>query len=216
MTSSVPEPTLVLYKSKQCRHCQNLTNIWDSVTASLKSVYQKLRIHVVTANDNSGKFDENTSPKDIARYGRWYPIIFLVPGRVWDLAMNNLGPNPKNHIEIKDGVQIMNGKWDNGNLSYVQQYDIRQSGDFAKWLKEALDNEDFKRVHNATSNISSGNSGVIVPIQQHQTVQSTQPIISSITKPKNTTTSYTSAGSERYISMEPSDICSMRIISRPK
>ena len=128
MSSSIPEPTIVLYKSSVCRHCQSLTNIWDSVTAALKGVHPKIRFYTLTAKDNTGKFDENIAPKDLIRYGKWYPMILLVPGKTWDAAMANLGP--KNPIEIKDGVQIMNAAWDKDELKYVQKYDIRKVDDF--------------------------------------------------------------------------------------
>lgn len=210
-SSSTPEPIVVLYKSSVCRHCQNLTNIWDSVTKTLKEVHPKLRFHVLTAKDNTGKFDENIAPKDLIRYGKWYPMILLIPGRTWDNAMANLGP--KNPIEIKDGVQVMNAVWENGNISYVQKYDIRKPDEFAKWLREAFENEDFKRVQFA----SSGGSVVAVPTIQTPS-QPIPSILSSIVKPSNTSTSYVASGSsDRHSSMEPgSDICSMRIISRPK
>lgn len=222
---SVPEPTLVLYKSNMCRHCTALSNIWDSppnkdeesVTGALKKVYPKLRFYVLTAKDNTGKFDENSAPKDLIRYGKWYPMILLVPGRTWDSAMSKLGP--KNDVPLIEGVQIMNGMWEGNELKYVQKYDIRKPTEFARWLRESLDNEDFKRVQNG-----QGTSGIIVPTipSGSQTSQPIQPLLSNIVRPGNTSNNYVAAGStERHSSMEPSnqglgDVCSMRIISRPK
>jgi len=210
-STSVSEPVLVLYKSSSCVHCRNLTNIWDDVTASLKSVYPKLRFYVLTSNSPNGKFDENTNPKSLIRYGKWFPMILLVPGKVWDLAMANLGP--KNPIEIKDGVQIMNATWDKEEIKYVQKYDIRKPAEFAKWLEEAMGNEDFKRVQ---LNGPTKNTGPVVPTTNHPSAP-IQPLLSSIVRPTNSNNNYVSAGiPERNNHEVMGDVCSMRIISRPR
>jgi len=217
MAYSAPEPTVVLYKSSMCRHCTALSNIWDtapskddeSVTGALKKVYPKLRFYVLTAKDNTGRFDENTAPKDIVRYGKWYPMILLIPGKTWDAAMSKLGP--KNDVELVDGVQIMNGFWDKGELKYQQKFDIRKSAEFAKWLKEALENEDFKRVQN-------GSNGIVVPTIPAQS-HPIQPLLTNIVRPANTNMSFIAAGNtDKYPSVDSSgdNICSMRIISRPR
>ena len=225
-----PEPTLVLYKSNMCRHCTALSNIWDtppnkdedSVLSALKKVYPKLRFYVLTAKDNTGKFDENTAPKDLIRYGKWYPMILLIPGRTWDTAMSKLGP--KNDIQLVEGVQIMNGIWEGNELKYVQKYDIRKPTEFAKWLKESLENEEFKRIQNGTAVPAT-----IVPTIQIPS-QPIQPLLTNIVRPGNTNNNYVAAGPiDRNSSMETGsksntgdkgiilgDICSMRIISRPK
>ena len=146
---------MVLYKSKSCRHCEDLSKIWDngtdSVVNSLKKVYPKLRFFVLETNDNTGKFDENTAPKDVKRYGKWFPMVLLIPGRVWDVAMSKLGP--KSDATIIDGVQIMNGYLKNGNVEMLHKYDTRKTAEFAKWLKDALENEEFKKIQNSTSSL---------------------------------------------------------------
>jgi len=216
-STSTPEPILVLYKSSVCRHCTALSNIWDkplskdedSVMGALKKVYPKLRFYVLTSKDNTGKFDENTAPKDLIRYGKWYPMILLIPGRLWDTAMSKLGP--KNDVELVEGVQIMNGMWDHGELRYTPKYDIRKPSAFAQWLREALDNEDFKKIQNGSSPSS------LVPTIQTPS-QPIQPLLTNIILPGNTNMSYVAAGpTDRNSAMEPgTDICSMRIISRPR
>lgn len=214
--ASAQEPVVVLYKSSMCRHCTALANIWDSnkdgesVTAALKKVYPKLRLVTATAKDNSGKFDENTIPKDLIRFGKWFPMIILIPGPLWNNAMSKLGP--KNDVQLVDGVQIMNGKWNGTSIEYVQKHDIRKPEEFAKWLKEALENENFKRVQNATQ------SSIVPTVPTGSTSsQPIQPLLSSIARPANTSTSYVVAGMpDRHSSMEIGDVCSMRIIPRPK
>ena len=80
-------------------------------------------------------------------------------------------------------------------------------------MKDALDNEDFKRVQASGPPNSSG----IVPTIQTPS-HAIQPLLSGIVRPANSVTSHVGAGSsERHSSMEPGgDICSMRIISRPR
>ena len=211
-STSITEPVVVLYKSSVCAHCRNLTNIWDDVTTALKSVHPKLRFYVLTSNDNTGKFDENVAPKSLIRYAKWFPMILLVPGKVWDAAMANLGP--KNPIEIKEGVQIMNAIWDKEDLKYIQKYDIRKPAEFSKWLKDSLDNDEFKRVQLSGP---SQNVGPVVPTTSSPSAP-IQPLLSGIVRPSNSNNSYVAAGnSDRNNAMDPgSDICSMRIISRPR
>lgn len=184
------EPVVVFYKSNTCRHCASLLSIWDkppskdedSVITAMKKVYPKIRFFIVSSKDNSGKFDENTAPKDLIRYAKWFPMILLIPGKTWDLAMSKLGP--KNDVQLTDGVQVLNGVWDKGELKYVYRYDIRKPSEFAKWLREALDNEDFKRVQN---------------------IATVQPLFSTVKKQDIKTTE-----------TKQDDVCSIRIIPRPK
>lgn len=209
-TASIPEPTLVFYKSSMCKHCQNLTNIWDSVKHALKGVHPGLRFYEVTATDNTGKFNENIVPKDLLRYGRWFPMILLIPGRTWDDAMANLGP--KNPVEIREGVQIMNAKWEDRNFRYNQEYDIRNPAEFSKWLREALNNSEFKRVQNGESVVSTP---VVRPVQRVEPVtpapRPIAPLMSNIVRPIHTV----SSRRESVVEVE-GDVCRMKIISRPR
>lgn len=222
MANSVPEPTVVFYKSAMCGHCTSLTNIWEpgaknlkkgekSVTEVLKEVYPKIRFFVVTAKDNTGKFDENTAPKDLIRYGKWFPMILLVPGRVWDAAMANLGP--KNTAQILDGVQMLNCHWNDKEkqeLKYQQKYDIRKPEDFGRWLKEGLANDEFKRIQDGNKDNGSNNNSVSTTQSPSQPIQ---PLMTPLTRTNNNNVSHTS--SSRTFD-PPGDICSMRIISRPR
>jgi len=213
--TSVPEPVVVLYKSEQCRHCTSLAKIWDSspnkdedsVTTAIKKVYSKARFFVLTTKDNSGAFDENKAPKDLNRYGKWYPMILLVPGPLWDSAMSKLGP--KNDIKLIDGVQVMNGNWTNSEaskLEYVQKYDIRKPGDFGKWIRDAMENEDFKRVQNPV--VEKVVTPVVVAAPNGRPFQ---PLLTGVNRPAGNRIANTIQQDEIGL-----DICSMRIISRPK
>lgn len=199
MAAAAPEPVLVLYKSAQCRHCQNLEKMWDSVVNAVKTVYPKLRFYTLTTKDNTGKFDENTAPKDLIRYAAWFPMILLVPGRLWDSAMSNLGPG--NPIRLREGVQTMNGAWSGDKMVYQAKYDIRKADNFGKWLKDALANEEFQKAQ-------------FLPKQPDQPrTNEIQPLMDKIIRPpiKEVPTK------TRYAEIEDIsvDVCSMRIRSRP-
>lgn len=214
--ASVPEPVLVLYKSSMCRHCATLSSIWDttpnknedSVTAVVKKIYPKMRFNITTSKDNTGRFDENITPKDLIRYGKWYPMVLLIPGRLWDAAMSKLGP--KNDVKLIEGVQIMNGAWEGNDLKYVSKYDIRKPANFGEWIREAMNNEDFKKAQNGEG------SDIAVPTIQHIPSQSIRPIFTDIVRPGNAITSHTSTGSINHGLYPHGDVCSMRIISRPR
>ena len=148
-------------------------------------------------------------------------MILLIPGRLWDNAMSKLGP--KNDVQLIEGVQIMNGKWDNNELKYIQEYDIRKPASFGQWLKVSLENEEFKKVQQGI--LSSSNIVVPTikpsthPIHQPiiQPIQATQPFLSNIIRPHNASTNYIATGINSFIDNESMDnICSMRIISRPR
>lgn len=210
------EPVLVLYKSETCFHCTKLTSIWPSVTAAVAKEFPKMRVFVISAKDQQGKFDENVAPKDLIRYGKWFPMLLLVPGRLWDRAMSNLGPT--NSVQLKEGVQVMNGYWDNNELKFQPNYDTRTPDAFVNWLKSALENEEFKRVQTgANMAVQTGANMVVPTISNHpQQIQPIQPsILSSFVKPTNTLNSHMTAGPFE-ISYEEHTTCSMRIISRPK
>jgi hypothetical protein len=214
---STHEPVVVLYKSNQCGHCTRLSTIWDnppgkgedSCVSAMRKVYPKIRFYTLTVKENNGKFDENTAPKDLFRYRFWFPMILLVPGKTWDAAMAQLGP--KNNVRIQDGVQIMNGAWSIDKTSKqevilnVQKYDIRKPVKFAEWLKESLENEEFKRIQN--SSIVPPPAVLAEPIQNHHHVPATNAssILSSANPPSK-------SGSDKATG----DVCSMRIISRPR
>jgi hypothetical protein len=194
-----------------------LSKIWDtpskdedSVVGALKKVYPKLRFHTLTARDNGGKFDETKDPKDLIRYGKWFPMILLIPGRLWDSAMAKLGP--ENNVQLLEGVQIMNGYWQNNELKYNVTYNITKPSEFGRWLTEALENPDFKRVQN------SPKDSIIVPtIQETKEVKTIPPLLTSIVKPGNIKRDYTGVGTIENTpkSSDTDDVCSMRIISRP-
>lgn len=232
-----PEPIVVLYKSKTCGHCKTLEAKWgkdtdtdnSTVMGAMKKVYPKIRTFIVSANDSRGAFDENTVPTDLSRWAKWFPMILLVPGRIWDNAMSKLGP--KNSASIIDGVQVFNGTREStGGLTYVQKYNVRQPEEFARWLTDSLANEEFKKYHYATGpilqNTAVTTSGLTVPISSSTVTTPIKPLLKGITN-SNLVSSRTDqslmSNTHEYIAAGPfehpnigDDICTMRIISRPK
>lgn len=207
---SSTEPVVVFYKSLQCRHCTSVSDIWntpankneDSIVTALKKVHPNIRTFIVTATDNSGVFNENEFPKDLIRYSRWFPMILLIPGPIWNEAMSKLGPN--NNVQLLDGVQVMNAKWNNNTFDHSPQYDIHKSSEFARWLKEALNNENFKKVQNAIRQVQS-----LKPIN-------TQPLLTPVRLPTPTTVPTVDNSRNPLMDFPPGDICSMKIIPRQR
>ena len=77
-----------------------------------------------------------------------------------------------------------------------------------------MENPEFKKIQNGSTQQSI--VPTIHPISQP--IQPISPLLSIIVRPANTNTNYSMSGNiDRHSAMEPGgDICSMRIISRPK
>ena len=226
------EPIVVLLKSKDCGHCKMLETIWGKETdrenttilGAMKKVYPNLRIFVVSLEKSSGFFNENVIPSGLSRWTRWFPMILLVPGRVWDNSMAKLGP--KNPATIIDGVQVFNGRSQpTGQIEYVQKYNPRKPEDFGRWLTEALDNDEFKKHQYSNDAIvqhtATTTTGLTVPVLPSITTTTTaiKPLMKDIvsTAPSSAITSraYVAAGPFDYNGVSD-DVCNMRLITRPK
>ena len=150
-------PVVVFYKSNKCGHCATLSAIWDtnkngdSITQVLRKINPNIRFAVITAKEMNGIFDTNVAPVDVIRYANWFPMVLLVPGKVWDNAMQNLGP--KNEATVKDGVQIFNGRWEDDTVNAYNRYNFTNTGkyrmlvpsEFGRWYTDSLENPDFKK-----------------------------------------------------------------------
>jgi hypothetical protein len=196
---------VILYKSKQgtCRHCIDVSNIWDnpppnsvdglSISAALKKVNPKVRFVTVTATNNQGHFDNNLTPKDLIRYGVRFPQIILVPGKLWDEAMDNLGPN--NDVKLLQGVKVINYNFINDRLQYEEKYNIKMPSDYEKWYKSCIEEENSSVITNEklTVPIKSKNIFVESPIKNIET--------------KN---------KKEYTISEFSNVCSIQLVSKNK
>lgn len=141
--SNSEEPTVVLIKSKQCGHCNKLAAIWDKATENMKKAHHNLRFYVLTLENNSGNFDKNKIPAGLDKYMDWYPMVLLVPGPLWNLAIKEIG---NKYISLVDGVHVLNGVWKNGSLEFDNKYDIRNPEAFYDWIMECM-----KAFENTTS-----------------------------------------------------------------
>lgn len=202
---SKSEPVVVLMKADDCPHCHNLEKIWNptdqdpekNITSAMKKVYPKLRISVFKTAKRA-VFDENHMPKGLLPFAKgWYPNVLLVPGATWDAAMVKLGPD--NNVEIRDGVQIFNGHWKDGKpeLKIPMKYTSKPS-EYARWLSDALNEDDFKRVQYGKPKSHEP----IAPLMSPFNVPT-----ADLEKPPSTPLSRLNSGK---------DVCGLRIISRPK
>ena len=105
----MPEPVVVFYRSNKCGHCKNVHAIWSKAQTAMKKVYPGIRFDEVVDDNFNGTFDVSKYPKGMQLFAGWAPKIILIPGKTWDAAITNLGPN--NPIEIKEGVQVMNASF---------------------------------------------------------------------------------------------------------
>lgn len=194
---------IVLYKSKPgtCSHCVEVSNIWDnpppksidglSISSALKRVNPKVRFVTITANDNQGHFDEHLTPKDLIRYGVRFPQVILIPGKLWDEAMNNLGPN--SNFKLIEGVKVLNYKISsNDKLLYDGQYNTKLPSDYEKWYRACIEEE--------TNNV----------IKNEQVVNKNNIFVESTTKNTNT------KNKKEYNMSVFTDVCSVKLVSKSK
>lgn len=207
---------MVLYKAVACKYCTALTTIWDSVKKAILTVYPKMRFFTVTSKNLDGKFDENAAPKDLKRWGAWFPMILLIPGGLWDEAMSKLGP--RNDVQLMDGIQAMNGLWDAKQQKVVQNpgaYNIRNPEDFGRWVTDSMKNEKFLAIQNGVLPKKPVDVPTVDPAAATPAPKPIPPILSSINRPGNTRSSHDLA-SKPGTALGAGDVCSMRIISRPR
>ena len=176
------EPVVILYKSKPgtCHHCSEVSSMWDvlpknssynlSITESIKKVNPNVRFFTVTAFDREGHFDENLIPKDLIRYGVRFPQIILVPGKLWNLAIQNLGPN--NDIKLIEGVKVMNYRIVDDNMHYDAKYNSKIPSEYEKWFRECLvqdsSTQDNKILQSIKTNDIVKSNNITRPIRHHK------------------------------------------------
>lgn len=140
------DPVILLIKSIQCPACHRLAKKWDESVSAMKEVQPSFRVVEVICVDNRGLFDETKYPKSLSKFTRWFPMVLLIPGRIWDNAMSNLNTP----LGMSDGIQVMGGKWDEKLNTFEPEkqmvYDIGVPSHFAKWLAISIQNETFKNM----------------------------------------------------------------------
>lgn len=141
-------PVLVIYLSDDCHYCTKLTaqksggmNMLAEICSELRDTCD-IRFCTIRVPNMDSKLDPKY-PTDLGFYRKWYPMFILVPGPVFDQAM----VNPK--LEIREGVQILNGKWADGEHRDFT-YQMNDTGAatvsyFTKWARNAMTNPEFIR-----------------------------------------------------------------------
>jgi len=196
---------IILYKSKPgtCSHCVEVSKIWDnspssdtlSISATLKQINPKIRFVTVTATDTKGHFDEKLVPKDLIRYGVRFPQVILIPGKLWDEAMNNLGPN--NPVKLSEGVKVLNYKVVNDTLQHDGQYSLKIPSDYGKWYKSCIEEE-------------INNNQPINPVKEKEKDKPNNIFVESPVKILDT------KDKKGYTISKITDVCSVQLISKPK
>jgi hypothetical protein len=165
-------PVLMLFTSDTCYSCRKLEEIWypsplgqvsegESILCKLTEMYLGLRFV------NAPSSDLGLYPAYVRRHIKWFPMILLIPGPLWDHAMLY----PESDIELIDGVQVFNGIWEDSAslddassvlsvicsirpkinskvLMYHPKYDIREVDHFIRWFTESLNNPEFIAAQN--------------------------------------------------------------------
>ena len=197
---------IVLYKSKPgtCSHCVDVTNIWDnpppksidglSISAAFKKVNPKIRFVTVVANDTQGNFDVNLTPKDLLKFGVRFPQVILIPGKLWDEAMKNLGPN--NNIKLSEGVKVFNYKLVGDKLQYEGLYSIKIPSDYERWYRACIEEE------NKEINEIIKKDDLLVPVKNNS-IFSEINVKNSDTKTK-----------KEYTISKFNDVCSFQLVSK--
>jgi hypothetical protein len=166
------------------------------VKEEIKKQYPNLRHYTVTAQNNTGKFDPNVAPADLINLSSWFPMLLLIPGPLWNKAMDNLGP--KNPIKIREGVHILNGKFAKERVvqDTSSHYNPSKGSDMIEWIGKVLEEPEFQNdvVEEATP---------IQPLINNMPTRKIAPVLPQSMLTNNSKTS-----------SQNTDICSLRLISR--
>lgn len=174
MTDDEIAPVLVFYFKKGCSKCNQMIKNWNDIVKKINKENSKIKILQIFA-DRYGRFDVDKYPKMLKVYDV-PPSVLLIPGQLWNRATENLGKD--NNVEIKEGVQIFGFKWVKGKLTFDKDLKLRSdkpiSDILLTWLKQALENKDFKRAQlGKTKNISDINN-ILVPTMEKNEVSKTK------------------------------------------
>lgn len=147
-------PVVVIILAKNCRFSTMIIQInsktgvrlIDQIIDLFQTQYQ-VRICIIT-HQHCWRWNPKY-PADFETYTKIYPNFMLIPGSVFNAVMVN------RNSSIRDGLQIWNGTWEGDTLKMGRGrfegllYDFKKVDDYSKWISAALNDPDFKRVHNA-------------------------------------------------------------------
>lgn len=150
---------LVFYKSLQCGHCTELQKIWEdlsnihkpTVSKVVKKAYPNIKIITVEARDNFGNFvDSKKYPKGLQFFNAWFPMVLMIPYKLWKEAMSNLSKNPP--VNLTPGTFILNGVIENNTIAQKLEYNHMNVDDILKWVTSVVQSKSKEMAMGNTSN----------------------------------------------------------------
>jgi hypothetical protein len=217
------QPIILFLKSKKCGTCIKVAKNWENIVSAMKKVNNNLRIETIVFDNNDGDFDYNIYPRSLSFFTAWFPQIILLPGIVWDNAMNNLGPN--NKIDIRKGAQVFNGSWvknelvwDGYNTDIKKIYNIDDPSSIANWVEKSLENKDFlsasKKDTPTIVKVEQQNNAVPMKKPEHNDKDNNNNNNNNTKSHDNTNLNDNKRKNTINKNIASHDICAMKIVSR--
>lgn len=129
-------PVLVFYGSKMCTYTKKLLQMQDQIISVIKQIYPYTRFITLLSDDFSGNINmENIPPKFSFFLRRWFPMIILIPGHIWNAFLTHF-----------NGIQILNAYIDNNEICHDRrpQYDFTNIVHYGEWFENALNMSSFQ------------------------------------------------------------------------
>lgn len=142
-------PVVVFWHCLSIPKSQKVAEIWNNAVLQMKMWHPDFRYVVVTSQNIHDNFISDLAPHSLNECRRWFPLTMLVPGDVWDIAMEN------DSSSILQGTQIFNGKVVNGNPEWQPRWGDYNADSYLLWLLEAVRAKDFRRVQYGEIDVQS-------------------------------------------------------------
>jgi hypothetical protein len=195
------QPVFILLTAKGCGHCTKLYEIWPSIKSKIEGLPNKITIVEIRQEGTQANINPSIYPKDLETYRKWFPMILLVNGSVWNKAMSNLGVNN----DVKLNAAIMNGKMGEKGPEFKSQYGKIDPDSVAKFITETLSSNGW----------SAADKKLPVSIPTIQPTNKTLINTGNGASVNNTITNNIPTKVNTYIPTGVSNnVCSMKIMSR--
>lgn len=133
------DPVVVFWHCLSIPKSMKVADIWDNAVLQMKMWYPNFRYVIVTTQHIHDNVNSDLAPVSLNECRRWFPLVMLVPGEIWDIAMEN------GSSSILEGTQIYNGKIVNGNLEFQPRWSEYNADTYWAWLHEAVRNKEFRK-----------------------------------------------------------------------
>lgn len=144
------DPVVVFWHCLSVPKSVKVADIWNNAVFQMKMWYPNFRYVVVTTQNVCDSFNLDLAPVTLNDCRRWFPLVMLVPGETWDIAMED------NVSSILQGTQIYNGKIVNDNIEYQPRWDDYNAATYADWLIEGVKDKEFRKYQYGENDIQSG------------------------------------------------------------